>query len=85
MEGTIWSPRVGYYYEDIGSYRIEKRCYDANPCRHYVIDTENGSCKLMTGKDIFNILRDHEIVIPHFNYLEGRVWNFFCLSCYNSN
>jgi hypothetical protein len=85
MEGSLTSPRIGHYYEDIGIYRIEKHCFDANPCRHYVIDTENGLCKLMTAKQIFKILKEHNINLPHFNYLEGRVLSLCCFTFYNSN
>lgn len=84
MEGSLSSPRTDYYYQEIGPYRIERHCYDNNPCRHYVLDSDNGLCKLMSGKEIYNILTEYNINIPHFNYLEGRVWNFCGLTFYKS-
>jgi hypothetical protein len=82
MEGSLTSPRNGYYYQ-VAHYKIEKQCYEANPCSHYVIDTETGLCKLMSGKNIFLILRKYNTHFPHFNYLKDRVFIFFCCSIYS--
>lgn len=85
MEGSLSSPRADYYYSETGPYRIEKHCYDANPCRHYVLNSETGLYKLMSGKEIYKILLENDTFIPHFNYLEGRVWNLCGLTFYKSN
>ena len=84
MEGSLCSPRNNFYYEQVGPYKIEKHCYEANPCRHYVLNVENGFYSLMTGKEIFIILKKYNLKLPHFNYLNGRIYDFCCLTLYKS-
>ena len=84
MEGTLTSPRNNFYYEAVGPYKIEKNCYEASLCKHYVINTENGLYELMSGKEIYKIIKKYDVNIPHFNYLEGRVFKCCCLTFYKS-
>ena len=84
MEGHVTCITNEFYY-DIGPYRIEKKCYERNnskPCKHYVIDTKIGFTKIFSGKDIFLLLKKYNAYIPHFNYLEDRVFSCLCFSIY---
>ena len=83
MEASLTSPRLADYYE-AGPYRIERHCYDANPCKHYVVETDKGLYKLMSSPEIFNIINKYNVNLPHFNYLNGRVKKFCCFTFYKS-
>jgi hypothetical protein len=50
-----------------GNYEIENTCYETYPCKHYVINKQTGEKRMMSGDDIFCLLRDNGFNCEHFD------------------
>ncbi len=50
-----------------GNYEIENMCYETYPCQHYVTNKQTGERTMMSGNDIFCLLRDNGFNCEHFD------------------
>lgn len=58
----------------LGKYYIENACWQGQlPCCHYVIDSETGIRKKLTGIEIYDIVKSN----PEFEYLHGIKYSHF--------